>query len=233
MKRGLISISIVGFLLGGCTGSNMGMGGMGTNTALGTTIGALAGAAIGAGVSNKKDRKKGAGIGAGAGAVLGGIIGYSLDQQADEVANSLGTNVSATENYSDVISVVKEETRIKISIKDEMMFKTNSYTPTNEAEQKLIQLSSVLTEYPQTILQIVGHTDDKGSYDYNYRLSERRAISVLKILQSRGIANEIRTAGCSYSNPLVANTTKENMALNRRVEIYLYPDSKYIINSCK
>ena len=231
MKRSLISISIVGFLLGGCTASNM--GGIGTNTALGTTIGALAGAAIGAGVSNKKDRKKGAGIGAGAGAVLGGIIGYSLDQQADEVANSLGTSVSTTENYSDIISVIKEETRIKISIKDEMMFKTNSYTPTNEAEQKLIQLSSVLTEYPQTILQIVGHTDNKGSYDYNYRLSERRAISVLKILQSRGIANEIRTAGCSYANPLVENSSKGNMALNRRVEIYLYPDSKYIINSCK
>lgn len=231
MKKSLISISLVGFLLGGCATSNMGT--PGGNTALGTTIGALAGAAIGAGVSNKKDRKKGTAIGAGAGAVIGGLIGYSLEQQANEVATSLGTNVSTTENYSDIISVIKEQNRIKISIKDEMMFKTNSYTPTAEAQEKLIKLSTVLQNYPQTIIQIVGHTDDKGSYDYNYRLSERRAISVLKILQSRGITNEIRTVGCSYSNPLVPNTNKENMALNRRVEIYLYPDVKLIVDSCK
>lgn len=233
MKKELISISIAGLLLGGCTGSSTNMGGVGTNTALGTTIGALAGAAIGAGVSNKKDRGKGAGIGAGAGAVIGGLIGYSLEQQADEVANSLGTNVSQTENYSDVISVIKEETRIKISIKDEMMFKTNSYTPTDEATQKLLKLATVLKEYPQTIIQILGHTDSKGSYEYNYRLSEKRAVSVFKILQSNGVANETKTAGCSYSNPLVENNSKENMALNRRVEIYLYPDSQYIVNGCR
>lgn len=228
MKKELISISLVGFIFTGCSVSNMG-----SNTALGTTLGAVAGAALGAGVSGKKDRDRGAIIGAGVGGTIGAMIGYSLDKQASEVANSLGTNVSQSENYSDIISVIKEKSRIKISIKDEMMFKTNSYNPTNEAKEKLKKLSNVLKEYPQTIIQIVGHTDNRGSYEYNYRLSERRALSVHKIFEKMHLANEIRTIGCSYSKPLVANTSSYNMGLNRRVEIFLYPDLKFIVNSCR
>ncbi len=205
-----------------------------------TQTGALIGAALGAliGASTKGHHKlKRAAIGAAAGAALGGAIGYNLDKQASQMAKALDTDVSTSpdaelDKTKDII-VRKTDNYVKIMFRDRMMFPTNSDRLTPTARMKIEKLIPILRQYPQTIIQVVGHTDSRGSWEYNKDLSRRRAKRVGNILYESGIPNQIFAKGCSYDKPLVPNTSPENMALNRRVEIYLYPNENAVIDPCR
>lgn len=68
--------------------------------------------------------------------------------------------------------------------------------------------------------EVGGHTDNQGTRDYNVKLSARRADAVKAWLVGKGIAaSRITTAGYGDTRPLVPNTTDENKARNRRVEL--------------
>ncbi|WP_456449792.1 OmpA family protein [Hydrogenimonas sp.] len=231
----IVGLSLVAILtLGGCSTKEP-MPNQGEKTKQGALIGALAGAALGAAVS-KGHRSKGALIGAAAGAAVGGAIGYNLDKQAQEVADSMNTTVSQNEKeaakYQDIV-VTKHDKYVKITFKSAMMFRTDEADPTPEARAKITRLVDVLKNYPSTIVQVVGHTDSRGSYDYNLKLSQRRAFSVANLLKNMGVQNKIYARGCSYSKPLVPNDTPTHMGINRRVEIYLYPNEESVIDACR
>jgi outer membrane protein OmpA-like peptidoglycan-associated protein len=67
---------------------------------------------------------------------------------------------------------------------------------------------------------IEGHTDSRGSDDYNIGLSERRARAVSSALASRGISDaQIQTLGRGKAYPVASNDTAEGRQQNRRVEI--------------
>ncbi len=69
-------------------------------------------------------------------------------------------------------------------------------------------------------IQVFGHTDDVGSPEYNQGLSERRAGAVMNYLVEAGVNPDILTMrGMGKSMPLVAETTDDARARNRRVEI--------------
>ncbi|WP_456451447.1 OmpA family protein [Hydrogenimonas sp.] len=229
-----VAISLVAALmLGGCS-TKKPMPNEGQKTKQGAVIGALAGAALGAAVS-KGHRGQGALIGAAVGAAAGGLIGYNLDKQAQEVADSMNTTVSADEKqaieHQDIV-VTKTDKFVKITFKGGMMFATNEATPTPEAQEKIRRLVEVLKNYPTTIVQVVGHTDSRGSHDYNLKLSQRRAWSVAEMLKNLGVQNRIYARGCSFSKPLVPNDSPKHMAINRRVEIYLYPNEESVVDAC-
>ena len=232
---GIVALSLVAVLTRGGCASKEPMPNNGEKTKQGAVIGALAGAALGAAVS-KGHRGQGALIGAAAGGLLGGAIGYNLDKQAQEVADSMHTTVSQNEKeaieHQDIV-VTKHDRYVKITFKDKMMFETNQAQPTPEAREKIARLVDVLKNYPTTIVQVVGHTDSRGSYDYNLKLSQRRAFNVANILKNLGVTNKIYARGCSFSKPLVPNDTPEHMAMNRRVEIYLYPNEDSVIDACQ
>jgi outer membrane protein OmpA-like peptidoglycan-associated protein len=221
-------------MLGGCSTKEP-MPNEGQKTKQGALIGALAGAALGAAVS-KGHRGEGALIGAAVGAAAGGAIGYNLDKQAQEVADAMNTKVSQNEKqaiqYQDIV-VTKHDNYVKITFKGGMMFATDEAQPTPEAREKIARLVEVLRNYPDTIVQVVGHTDSRGSYDYNLKLSQRRAWSVAEMLKNLGVHNRIYARGCSFSKPLVPDDTPEHMAMNRRVEIYLYPNEESVIDACR
>lgn len=207
-----------------------------SKTQTGAIIGGILGAVIGA--STKGDNKaKRAVIGGAIGAAVGGGIGYSIDQQAKDVADTLNTDVNNNPNAvldpNQSIVVSNTDKYVKISVKDSMMFKTNSSTPTYSASQKISDVSNVLKKYPNTLIQVVGHTDSRGSYEYNQTLSEKRASNVGETFYNSGISNKIFSKGCSYNKPLVPNTNDTNMSLNRRVEVYLYPNEQAVIDPCK
>ncbi len=203
---------------------------------IGTTLGALAGIALGNNIGGgSKSRNKV--VGAVVGAAIGGAVGYSLDKQAKEVADSLNTNVNNNPNAvldpnQDLI-VSNTDNYVKIMFRDAMMFETNSATPTMSASAKISKVTGVLEKYPNTLVQVTGHTDSRGSYSYNKTLSEQRASNVGNIIYNSGVQNQIFSKGCSFDKPVAPNDSASNMGLNRRVEVYLYPNQASVIDTCK
>ena len=221
-------------LLSGCM-AEMPESVQGEKTQSGAAIGAVAGAVLGA-ITSKNHKGKNAAIGAAAGATIGGVIGYNMDQQAKEVAKALDTQVNnspgAELDANQDIIVTNNQKFVKITFRDAMMFPTNSATPTRAARAKISKLIAILQNYPSTLIQVVGHTDNRGSHQYNQTLSQKRAGSVARLIQHGGIQNGIYKRGCSFDKPVVPNNTPRNMSLNRRVEIFLYPSREFVVDQC-
>jgi outer membrane protein OmpA-like peptidoglycan-associated protein len=202
-------------------------------TKTGALTGALAGAAIG---YNTKGHHKGerAAIGALLGAALGGTIGYSLDEQANEVARALGTRVNndplAALDPENEIIVSKHPTHVRIMFRDKMMFATDSARLQPSAKRKVEKVAYLLRNYPQTVVGVAGFTDDRGSYEYNLKLSEKRARSVANLL---AVNSRPLVKGCSWEKPIAPNNNARNRALNRRVEVYLYADRNAMTDPCR
>jgi len=230
----MIAATLATFMLSGCYNQpGLVQDNNYDRTKTGAASGALAGALIG---YNTKGNHKGqrALIGGLLGAALGGGIGYSLDQQANEVARALGTGVNndplaALDPRRDII-VSKHSNFVKIMFRDRMMFATASSKLQSNARFKVNKVARLLSRYPQTVVGVAGFTDNKGSYSYNQKLSQRRANTVANILAVNG---RPLTKGCSYAKSIAPNDTTRNRALNRRVEVYLYSNANYMTDPCR
>ncbi|MHC1698401.1 MAG: OmpA family protein [Geobacteraceae bacterium] len=82
------------------------------------------------------------------------------------------------------------------------------------------KVAEFLKKYPKTTAVIEGHTDNKGGYQYNIKLSQSRADSVSKYLVDKfGIeAERLSTKGYGYTKPVASNKTAEGRQKNRRVD---------------
>ena len=88
----------------------------------------------------------------------------------------------------------------------------------------LDRVADTLRQYPQTVIDVVGHADATGADDYNQALSERRAASVASYLVNRGVLRDrLFVAGRGESQPIASNATDSGRAANRRVEIKIVP----------
>ncbi len=89
----------------------------------------------------------------------------------------------------------------------------------DESLGELNQLLTTLKDNPKMKVEIVGHTDSKGSDDYNMSLSERRARAVVNYLIEKGISEKRLTSkGYGETKPIAINDTDEGQQQNRRVE---------------
>jgi len=78
----------------------------------------------------------------------------------------------------------------------------------------------ILKSNPDVKVVIAGYTDSTGAAEYNQKLSERRAQSVLDYFAKKGIdKNRMKAVGYGAKNPVADNKTKDGRALNRRVEL--------------
>ncbi len=115
-------------------------------------------------------------------------------------------------------------TDIETIILQGVNFFTASAKLTPDSHQVLDQDYMELSKYPDVSFVVVGHTDSRGSVPYNQRLSERRAAAVKNYFIQKGIPTDrITSEGRGKSEPLVPNTSPENMEKNRRVEIQIVP----------
>ncbi len=181
----------------------------------GATIGAIGGAIAGV-LSDDDDRGKHAATGAVIGAVLGGGVGQYMDrqQQALETATE-GTGIDVTRQGNDLF----------LNLPSSVTFATNSSAISQSFAPALIDVAAVLRDYPDTVVEILGHTDNTGADDYNMSLSERRAASVATSLTNRGVSQRIITTGMGESDPIASNDTAAGRAQNRRVEVKIAPIS--------
>jgi OOP family OmpA-OmpF porin len=102
----------------------------------------------------------------------------------------------------------------------DIQFEINQDEIQREAKENLAALGIFMKKFPDTSAVIEGHTDDVGSDDYNLKLSQRRAESVVDYLaNNNGIAaSRLSAVGYGESRPLVSNATEEGKRQNRRVD---------------
>jgi outer membrane protein OmpA-like peptidoglycan-associated protein len=107
----------------------------------------------------------------------------------------------------------------------DVLFDTGQATLKPGAELAVNRLATFLSANSQTRILIEGHTDSRGSEEYNEVLSERRAKAVATELMSRGIpADQLQTVGRGKGYPVASNASPEGRQQNRRVEI-VFSDS--------
>lgn len=183
-----------------------------TGAGIGAAVGAAAGALSGSGSTSRRDRAL---IGAAVGAAAGGGIGAYMDRQEAQLRESMqGTGIEVERQGDDII----------LNMPSSVTFGFDSSELTSPARSALNDVSSVLREYPETRINIAGHTDSTGSADYNQALSERRAGSVGNYLAQNGVdRSRLSMRGYGLTQPVASNDTESGRAQNRRVEITLTP----------
>lgn len=182
----------------------------------GALIGAASGAVLGALVSGDGDRGDGALIGAVVGGAVGAGVGYNLDQQEAELRQELDSGVTIT-NTGD---------RLIVSFPDAILFATNSFIVRPGLNNDMASLAQSLQRYPNSTIQVVGHTDSDGEAGFNQQLSEQRANAVSNVLQNQGVPrSRIQAFGRGESQPIATNLSAEGKAQNRRVEIVILPNA--------
>jgi VWFA-related protein len=84
------------------------------------------------------------------------------------------------------------------------------------------QVASAMQTYPKMVIEVRGHTDDRGAADYNLDLSKRRAQAVADALIALGIdRRRLRVEGFGETRPLVVNDSEANRTRNRRTEFVI------------
>lgn len=219
MKRGIILASVIA--LTACTTSDTDpLTGQRqkSNTLTGAGLGAAAGALGGFLIAKNKsgsDQRKAALLGAGIGALVGGGIGAYMDKQEQELRSQLqNTGVSVTRSGDTII----------LNMPSNVTFASNQDALNANFFPVLDSVGIVLNKYPQTLLDIDGHTDNTGSTEYNQGLSERRAVSVARYLNSRQVdSRRLLVVGFGETRPVAPNETEAGRAANRRVEVRISP----------
>jgi outer membrane protein OmpA-like peptidoglycan-associated protein len=103
-------------------------------------------------------------------------------------------------------------------------FAFDRYDVQSRFQPTLDEIAQTLGAYPQTMIDIYGHTDSTGSDAYNQTLSENRSRSVSAYLTARGVQPvRIATRGFGETQPVADNTTEDGRSANRRVEIRIVP----------
>jgi outer membrane protein OmpA-like peptidoglycan-associated protein len=178
-------------------------------TGIGVVLGGVLGAVIGNNIGGGGNGALGAAIGAAIGGGTGAIIGHQMDKQARKISEVLpGASV---ERVGEGIKLVLGENSVR--------FNVSKATLTPQAQANLDKLVPVFNEYSKTNINIYGYTDSSGNADSNLILSQQRADAVKNYLATKGIAaNRFVVNGLGIADPIAANDTKENKALNRRVE---------------
>ncbi|TNF21815.1 MAG: OmpA family protein [Rhodobacteraceae bacterium] len=186
-------------------------------TRSGAVIGGLTGAAAGAlAGGNSKQRRNQALIAGAIGAGVGAAIGNQLDkQEADLRASMSNSNVIIT-NTGD---------RLIVTMPNDILFAFDDANLRPDLQRDLRALAGNLQAYPNSTVQVIGHTDSDGDASYNQNLSQRRAQSVANVLLSAGVSGaRIQTIGRGESQPVADNLTPAGKAQNRRVEIVILPN---------
>jgi outer membrane protein OmpA-like peptidoglycan-associated protein len=175
--------------------------------AVGTVVGGTAGALL-----TKKNKAVGIIAGAAVGGLIGAAIGDIMDRQARDIADDLGRSATVTRVGEGIV----------VSFDSGLMFDVDSDALRSATRSNLNQLAESLTKYPDTEVNILGHTDATGTHAYNQRLSERRAASVRGHLVGQGVDGiRLKIRGYGEADPVASNDTVDGRQQNRRVEIVI------------
>ena len=188
------------------------MGAQEKGTATGAGIGAIAGAILSSSTGGKAGT--GAVVGGVAGAVIGNIWSKKMEDQKramEQATQNTGVQVSQTPDND-----------LKLNIPSDISFDSGKADIKPELRKVLDAFAQGMTQQPNTLVRVIGHTDSSGSDAINDPLSLSRANAVRNYLSDRGVtSNRVETLGRGSHEPVAANTSAAGRAQNRRVEIFM------------
>jgi outer membrane protein OmpA-like peptidoglycan-associated protein len=140
-----------------------------------------------------------------------------MDKQAEEIQREVPS-----------AKVERVGEGIVVEFKSNVLFATNSAEINEASDQNLHDLVTILNKYPDTNIEIQGHTDNTGTDAYNQTLSEKRAQAVANhLIKDHNVAaSRVSTKGFGESAPKYSNDTEEDRAQNRRVEFLISANEK-------
>ncbi|WP_371168582.1 OmpA family protein [Aliiroseovarius sp. 2305UL8-7] len=208
----LLILGTIGVLsITACTSPN---GEFGPRTKNGAATGAAIGGIIGA-ISGDDNKLGSAALGAAIGAGLGGAVGNYLDKQAGDLRRSIS---------NDRVGIVNTGNELIVTMPQDILFATDSTQVGPALRGDLGAVARNLLDYPNSVVEVVGHTDNVGNADYNLDLSRRRAASVASILLNNGVpSSRVVTIGYGEDRPIASNLNAAGRQQNRRVEIIIRP----------
>lgn len=130
-------------------------------------------------------------------------------------------NLPDTAEYQEfIIDVLLQRIEIGTTIVlKNIFFDYDKATLRPESYPELNRVVEILIKQPKLKIEISGHTDNRGGYEYNKKLSTERAKTVVEYLISKGIdKSRLTYAGYAFEYPIATNDTDEGRQLNRRVE---------------
>jgi outer membrane protein OmpA-like peptidoglycan-associated protein len=194
-----------------------------SRAAIGAGAGVLGGVLVGGLIGGGAGRI----IGAGIGGVVGGSIGYTMDRQIRELREKTagsGVEINTADNGKSIM----------VSLPDNVTFDTNSYMLQPQFRPTIDKIAQNLNDYPDSLIDVYGHTDSTGTAAYNQTLSENRARTVGDYLGIKGVSpSRVRTQGFGATLPIASNETPEGRARNRRVEIKIVPITKEQVRAAR
>lgn len=155
-------------------------------------------------------------------------LGLALSLAACSKKNSsletagIGAGGGAGANGSDGLSGSEALTpgsvaEFKTSVGDRVFFENDQSTLTAEGREILVKQANWLQQYPDVMIQVEGHADERGTREYNISLSARRATAVRSFLISQGISEDrVATIAYGKERPAKLCEAEECWSQNRR-----------------
>jgi len=152
-------------------------------------------------------------------------------QESTNAAETQSENGAETQTDTTVVTSVQvdevmTEAEVRAQAEQELrkvntvFFAFNNSTIASEYDDILGKHAAFLSSYPSVKVTVEGHTDERGTPEYNIALGERRAKAVSKYLQALGVsADQISIVSYGEEKPLVLGHTAEDYAKNRRAVI--------------
>lgn len=132
------------------------------------------------------------------------------------------------------ITISELQGRLTVNILDRVLFDSGEAVLREEGERVLLQVASVLKDYPARQIHVVGHTDNvpiragpQARFASNWELSSARAIAAVRFLQEKAGVDPRRLGALGYGEhrPVADNATAEGRARNRRIAIVVLSDA--------
>ena len=152
-------------------------------------------------------------------------------QRKDSINLALVMNLKRSlDNFDDEdIAIEVKKGVVYVSISDKMLFKSGSYKISNQAEEVIGKIAKIINDHKELDILVEGHTDtvpiSTDCMDDNWDLSEKRATSIVRLMQTKFTVDPSRmtAGGRSEYVPRTTNETAEGRAINRRTEIIILP----------
>ncbi len=150
-----------------------------------------------------------------------------LQENLSEVSSTL--HQSIVENKTEMALLVSKFSMIRLE--SDVIFDSGSAKLSTQGLETLRDIAQKYQDYPDRIMSIEGHTDNKliaGNlarfYPTNWELSAARAAAAANFLTQQGVPEDkLRIVGFGALQPIASNDTEEGRASNRRIEIRLAP----------